>query len=122
MNEEEDFYYLHSTTKDLIFKRFRPEDDSDFVEKTWAVDTKDRACAWTIVLEALSMGARIERVKELAEKWKLTQEDFEEMIARVRPTSLMVHGTIIFLRDILGLNVDEYWQDLTNRKEGDAKT
>lgn len=43
MITEGGFYYLH-TNGDLIWKRFRPEYDSDFVKRVWAVDAADGLC------------------------------------------------------------------------------
>ena len=72
-------YYLHSETGDLIFKRegFPPDPSSPFVKKIWPVDPSDRGNAWVIAIEALALGANKERVRELAEKWGLTDADAE---------------------------------------------
>jgi hypothetical protein len=69
------WYYLHSVTKDLIHKRTEPESDSSFVLKVWKCDTRDRLDAWTIVTEALALGAKKERIDELVKLWELTNED-----------------------------------------------
>jgi hypothetical protein len=105
----EGLYYLHKETKDLIFKKFEPENDSPFVQKTWALNTSNREDAWTIVLEALALGVKIERAVELSRKWGLTFEDSVEMLKRLRPTKLMVGGIKIFIKQILNMEVDEYW-------------
>jgi hypothetical protein len=65
---------LH-TNGELIFKRFRPENDSPFVRRVWALDLEDRGTAWLLVIEALALGARRERIDELAAKWGLTDDD-----------------------------------------------
>ncbi len=83
MTIEGGFYYLH-TNGDLIWKRFRPEDNSDFVKKIWAVDPTDRGSAWTIAIEALALGANKNRIDELAHKWGLTDKDAQEFAKRAK--------------------------------------
>jgi hypothetical protein len=70
-------YYLHRESRDLIFKRagFEPDADSPFVEFVWDCYPQDRACCWTIVSQALAMGADRVRCLELASKWCLNDED-----------------------------------------------
>lgn len=76
MSAERYWYYLH-TNGELISKidlgQGPPE--GDFVRKSWPLVTTERESAWIICLEALAMGARRERVMELAALWKLTDED-----------------------------------------------
>lgn len=67
------WYYLH-TNGDLIHKRFRP-DPSDFVRRIWAMDPTDRGTGYIILIEAASMGARMNRVLELAKSWGMDGED-----------------------------------------------
>lgn len=106
----EGYYYLHSETKDLIFKKFEPEYDSDFVQKVWALDTTDRTSAWTIVLEALALGAKVKRIKELSAKWKLTFNDSVELLKRVtEPSKLMQDGIVLFATKILDIEEEAYW-------------
>ena len=71
------YYYLHSETGDLIFKRagFPPDSSSAFVKKVWLVNPSDRGNAWVIAVEALALGANKNRVNELAKKWGLTDAD-----------------------------------------------
>lgn len=76
------YYYLH-TDGDLIFKKFRPEADSDFVRRVWQVFHEDRECAWIICIEALLLGANKNRVKELQVKWGLTNDDALEFARRM---------------------------------------
>ena len=69
------FYYLHENG-DLIFKKFRPEEDpGGFVRRVWAFDTEQRFTAWVLCIEALALGATKARVDELAAKWGLTDDD-----------------------------------------------
>ncbi len=70
----EHWYYLH-TNGDLIHKRTEPEGDSPFVKKVWKLDLEDRASAWMLCIEALALGAKRERIDELAAKWGITDED-----------------------------------------------
>lgn len=72
------WYYLHEN-KDLIYKN-SPDAiadirDSDLCHSAWPCDPADRANAWQIVVEAMSLGAKKERIYELVKKWKLTDED-----------------------------------------------
>ena len=74
------FYYLH-TNGDLIYKMdldggqvadFR---ESSFVVMFWPFNLDNRASAWRVLIEGLASGAKLERVKELSEKWKCDDED-----------------------------------------------
>ena len=112
------YYYFHKETKNLIWKKFRPKDNSDFVQKIWVVDATNREHAWTILLEALSLGLNITRAKELAIEWKCIQEGFEEMLTLIKkPTTGMQIGAHIFIEEILGLDPYTYWTELKRRKE-----
>jgi len=81
------WYYLH-INEELIFKRdlegmeadFR---ESDFVRQFWSFDSEDRMTAWTIVVEALALGANPKRVMELAVKWGCNDADAEEYAKRI---------------------------------------
>ena len=110
------FYYLH-INGNLIWKKIEPENDSPFVKKIWPCEVTDRKDAWTIILEGLALGARIDRIKELCNKWKCNQNDFEEMLLRIEPTTEIQLGAHIFLKNILGLNPNEYWDELSRRKD-----
>lgn len=71
-------YYLHKNN-DLIYKHgtdAAPDiRESDFAKSMWFVDKKDREGAWSILVEALSLGAKRSRVLELAEKWGCNDDD-----------------------------------------------
>ena len=75
------YYYLHSESKDLIYKPASVVDsdaqyfDSPFVQKVWRFDSEDRFDAWQICVEASVLGARKERIAELVKKWGLTDAD-----------------------------------------------
>lgn len=81
---ERGWYYLH-TNGELLFKSAaagRPEVESGgFVRKVWPIDTSRRETAWLLCIEALALGARRERIDELAAKWGLTDEDAQRFIA-----------------------------------------
>jgi hypothetical protein len=109
------YYYLH-INGDLIGKPPIVADDPDyfsspFVRKVWFVDTEDRADGYKLVLEALTLGVRIERVAELAEKWKLTKEDSWEFVARTKPSAATGPGLKIFIEQILKMTEDSYWEE-----------
>jgi len=104
------FYYLH-TNGEMIFKRFEPESDSPFVKKVWALDISNRMDAWKIALEGLFLGARTERIEELAKKWGLTFEDSIEMLMRRgKPSGEEVSGLRMFIKEVLKMSEEEYWE------------
>jgi hypothetical protein len=75
----EGWYYLH-TNGEVIFKREVGDTaadirESDFARAMWPCDPSNREGAWNICVEALSLGAIKDRVKELSDKWQLTDED-----------------------------------------------
>ena len=123
------YYYLH-TNGDLIYKPAIVVEsepgyfDSDFVKKFWCFNSADRKGPWTIALESLAMGARIERVKELAGKWGLTLEDFYEFMMRSAPTEEVAAGIIIFAEKILGIPEEDFWDKMkahNESKKGELK-
>jgi len=81
------WYYLH-TNGSLIYKR---EDggaaadirESDFARAMWPCDPSDREMAWTVLVEALSLGADPERIKELAALWRCDDADADKFASRV---------------------------------------
>lgn len=80
------YNYLH-TNGELIFK---PGTDciadireSDFARACWPIDSEDREGAWNCLVEAASLGANPERIKELAEKWGCNNDDAEHYADRV---------------------------------------
>lgn len=73
------YYYLH-TNNELIYKPDYPDvcadlRESDFVKAFWPFDSEFRSDAWTILVEAGAMGAKKERIKELADKWGCDDKD-----------------------------------------------
>jgi hypothetical protein len=73
------YYYLHEN-RELIFKKYdegRVADfrDSDLVKAFWPMEEGSRESAWTLLVESLAAGALIERVEELAKKWKCDDLD-----------------------------------------------
>ena len=122
------YYYLH-TNGDLIGKNPYVVDsdpsyfDSDFVKRTWKIDTEDRESCWTLLLEALALGTRISRIKELAKKWNCDKADSIEMLRRIKSNSLMRAGIIIFIKEILLMDVNDYWKEVEalGVKEEEAK-
>lgn len=110
------YYYLH-TNGDLIGKNPVVVDsdasyfDSQFVKKVWKIDTENRDTLWTLMLEALALGARINRIKEIAEKQGCDKADSIEMLKRMKPDGLMREGMTKFIKEILGLDVEKYWEE-----------
>ena len=116
------YYYLH-TNGDLIWKPAIVVDSepeyfkSPFVKCYWSIETEDRGDAWTLVIEALARGARIERIKELATKWKLTAKDLKEYIVRnARPNEEQKEGMGNFIAQILNENPNTFWDYLEGKK------
>ena len=111
------YYYLH-TNGDLIGKNPVVVDgdasyfDSDFVRKVWKIDTDERDTLWTMMLEALALGARVDRVKECAERNKCDRADSIEMLVRIKPNDLMRKGITIFIKEILNEDAKKYWGDV----------
>ena len=75
----EGWYYLH-TNGDLIYKRelggtAADIRESDFARSMWPFDPTDREGAWRILVEASSLGAKPERIRELASLWQCDDAD-----------------------------------------------
>jgi len=73
------WYYLH-TNGDLIYKSDSPGMSADiressFARALWPINTKNRANAWQVLVEALAIGANKARVDELAKKWGCDNDD-----------------------------------------------
>ena len=111
------YYYLH-TNGDLIGKNPFVVDsdtgyfDSDFVKRVWKTDTKKRKTLWIMMLEALAMGARVGRIREIAEKNDCDKADSIEMLKRMKPNNLMRKGMTIFVQEILNEDIGEYWKEI----------
>lgn len=88
------WYYLH-TNGSLLFKRDMPGIDADFRESDlvrafWSFDTRDRATAWRVLVEALALGALRERIDELVDHWKCDDDDADVY---------GLHIGVLFMRD-----------------------
>jgi len=115
------FYYLH-TNGEMIFKRFEPESDSPFVKKVWTLDISNRMDAWKIALEGLFLGARTERIEELAKKWGLTFEDSIEMLMRRgKPREEEISGLRLFIKEVLKMSEEEYWEKAKRELKKEVK-
>lgn len=74
------YYYLHSNGS-LIWKRYldggQAADfrESTFVRHFWTLDLSDREQAWSLLIEALAIGAPKERVNDLASQWSCNDTD-----------------------------------------------
>ena len=80
------YYYLH-VNGDLIYKREHDGivegiRESEFARAMWGLNPEDRENAWTILVEALSIGANKDRILELAQKWGCDDEDAKEYAER----------------------------------------
>lgn len=116
------YYYLH-TNGDLIGKPpLVVESDplyfeSTFVRKVWNIDLSNRSHAWGLVLEALALGANIDRVKELATKWKLDYTDCKVMIINIDPNDDLRAGLALFITNILNMDYADFWNTLRDKRE-----
>jgi len=113
------YYYLH-TNGDLICKNATYMSDSDFksdfVVKHWLVDVNQRGDGWRMILEALVLGARIDRVKELADTWKMTEEDAAEyMFRNPNPPEIEKQGLRLFFEKILNSDIEKFFDSLEER-------
>jgi len=63
-------FYVLKTNGDLVYKKKAPEDDS--VVKVWSFDSSSEEDRWTIILEALTLGAKKKKLVHLVQKWELT--------------------------------------------------
>ena len=115
------YYYLHENG-DIIGKNpIVVESDGDyfrspFVKSVWRVDLDERNNAWILVIEALAMGAREERIRELATKWGLDFQDSLIMIRKLKaPTELQIKGFKIFVEKILGRAHEKDWENIKRR-------
>lgn len=105
------YYYLH-TNGDLIFKH-SSQDPADFRESNlvrmfWALDTKDRESAWTILVEAGALGASKDRIDELAAKWGCTNDDADIYAERLDVT-IDMDGDAWFAKPSWFENLQETW-------------
>ena len=86
----EGWYYLHENG-DLIYKRelggtAADIRESSFARCMWPMDPSDRMGAWNIAVEGLALGAKPERVADLAGKWMLTDTDAAHYAERLGVT------------------------------------
>ena len=89
---------------------------SSFVKHLWMIDTENRANVWKFITEALGKGAKIDRIKEILDRWKLTkeltQEDLKKYIKNQKISKEQIRGIDIFITKILKLNVVKFWDDI----------
>jgi hypothetical protein len=116
------YYYLH-TNGDLIGKPAIVVDsdpshfDSPFVKKVWCIDTTNRSDAWNLLITALANGARVDRIKELAEKWGCTPGDLVEYLCHAaKPTKEQVDGLDLLMRNVLATEPRIFWAELSGAK------
>ena len=73
------YYYLHEN-KSLIYKRELGDTAADIRESPfaiamWSLDPTDRECCWSILIEALALGANRNRILDLSSKWSCDNND-----------------------------------------------
>ena len=79
------YYYLHQNGqligKNPIVVDSDPEYfNSPFVQKVWVIDTENRADAWNLLIEAISLKANMNQIKKLALQWGITKDDLPNYI------------------------------------------
>lgn len=81
------YYYLHENG-DLIGKPPNVIEadgpwvyfDSPFVRKWWHLDLRERGQAWDFLCDAIALGANVERVRDLAQKWRCSVDDLHHYL------------------------------------------
>jgi len=116
--ETEGWYYLHENG-DLIWKRFRPEQDSGFVKRIWPCDTTQRGNGWIILIESLVAGASVSRVAELAQKWGCDAHDLINFMVRHEAIAEHQKGVRMFLEHILRVDPDKWFDWLGATPNGE---
>lgn len=90
------YYYLHQNA-DLIWKRYLDGGqvadfrESPFVIQFWPFDPEDRETVWRILVEALALGAKEQRIEVLADHWACDDIDAQRYAERIG-VSLTVDG------------------------------
>jgi hypothetical protein len=92
--------------------------DSDFVKKYWLIDISDRESAWTLLLEALSLGALVDRIRSLAIWWNCDGKDLTQYLRNVTPSPERIKQVYLYLEKILEVNPDEYLTWLGSTETG----
>lgn len=104
----EGWFYLHEN-KELIYKNDSDAivdiRDSDFCHSAWAWDG-ERPTAWQILVEALSLGAKKERIQDLAVKWKCDDGDAFRY-ANYLGIELGIDGDSLYARRLDFVNIQE---------------
>jgi hypothetical protein len=78
------WYYMHKNGA-LIYKRELGDThadlrESDLVRGMWPFDSNDRETVWRIAVEAGAAGVAGARIRELADLWKLTDQDAQRYV------------------------------------------
>jgi len=102
-------YYSLYTNGDLVYSYSNiPYVRSSLVVHVWPADQSSRANAWKILLESLALGANIDRVRELAQKWKCDEDDFNLLLVNSKLSALMKEGVPLFFKEVLGKEFKQY--------------
>jgi hypothetical protein len=107
-------YYLHENGQ-LIHKPITAIIEGDLVRDwfwgpRWTINTENRGACWLLCIEAAALGANIDRIKDLADKWGLTFEDSINFLAWMgKPEDWQKKGLELFVTEVLGYKtLDEY--------------
>jgi hypothetical protein len=110
------YYYLHENGELILKLPIVVESDpeyfnSPFVRKVWTIDMGERSTLWRFILEAITLNASIERIRELMGKWAMTIEDSFEYIVRTQdPGETMKSGLEKIIVEIFKITVPEYFE------------
>ncbi len=113
----ESWYYLH-TNGDLISKRTEPSRDSPFVKRVWSLVPMDRKIAWRIILEAASLGANLDRIKELSKLWHVVPSDLRNYLIYTGMDEVNAerkNGLIIMAEQVWHIDLDELFDKVMEK-------
>lgn len=103
------WFYLH-TNNELIYKNdpdaITDIRESDFCKAAWLWDGS-RGSAWAILIEASSIGANSDRIKELAEKWGCNNDDAKNYAKRQAGIVLEMDGNSFVAKRTDFVNLQE---------------
>ena len=108
------FFCLYKDGR-LLWQKSPPEQKDILLKHFWPVNIDFRGNAWMVALEALAMGAKLDRIKELALKWGLTFDDSIELLKRMDPkkiTKEMRVGLTMFITLVLEIQINDYWANV----------
>lgn len=68
-------FYVLGSGGELVYYEFSFPPEIKEAVHVWPIDVTDRTDFWQVAIEAQALGAAPERIQELVNKWRLTDED-----------------------------------------------